>query len=150
MSESLPIRLPWSKAHRLGCPALDDEHELLAAALANAQLAKGDALPAALADLRTHWIAHQSHEEQMMRALAFPELPEHLAEHIRALAVLDLACETAQTPEHRPAVALLLRDAIPRWLNAHLAGPDAAFAAWIALSLAAPLHAEHLQPAALT
>jgi hemerythrin-like metal-binding protein len=150
MLESLPIRLPWSRAHMLGVSVMDEEHEMLAAALVDAQSAAPDELVSALLLLRGLWIDHQSHEEQMMRALSYPDLHSHAAEHARALAVLDLACESAQDPANRQAITALLRDAIPRWLNSHLSEADAAFAAWVTLSLSASFRVAVDQPAALT
>lgn len=108
----------WGSEHRLGVPAMDEEHEALFNALASLDESieeDWEHAEVALSDVLEATEAHFRHEEQMMREVGFRGLEAHRVEHERLLADLEGLCAHAQqlaTP--------LFKHLLHKWLVHHL------------------------------
>jgi hemerythrin-like metal-binding protein len=123
------MRTPWSKAHHLNLPLMDEDHELLAAFLVEAQSADDANFITALKDLREAMAAHFYHEERLMIALSYPQAHMHIKEHASVMQIMDLAIETARLDTF-VAIRLFLIDALDSWFQNHLTKSDAPVANW--------------------
>ncbi len=86
-----PVRLVWSTRYACGERTIDDQHRMLFYA-ANALLdqVSGDAndrasVGAALDELISRLAGHFAHEEAVLAARNYPQLPEHAREHAQLL-----------------------------------------------------------------
>jgi hemerythrin len=126
----------WTDSYRLGIPGVDQEHRTFFALLTAIQLSveEQDGLGAreALRNLRLYAENHFAHEESYLRALGYPALPGHQAEHaefMRDVTVLEA------TPEIPTAVAI---DLARQWIARHILGSDRRYGRWIEEAGAAP------------
>lgn len=133
----------WSDSHVLHLPAVDAQHRHLFdlinglwASLRAPQAAPP--LPVALACLEQHTLAHFADEEQFMRLMDYPLLPEHAQQHLRFRA--HLAAER-QRVEAGLGLTHAQAQVITDWLLDHIDVSDRSYAAFTQLEQQAELQA---------
>ena len=123
--DARPQTIAWSEALRVGIPAIDAEHEQLAAQMNRLWSAARAAQPRAILDsgLREMLAKLKEHfatEEAYMHAHPYPGATEHLSEHSRVLSVVRGLL--AHVDEQSVAIGVRY---LADWLNRHVATFDA-------------------------
>jgi hemerythrin len=121
--------MQWDPTVEMGVPEIDEQHRDILRRLdalihAVRQGYSRDEVGRTLAFLREHVTTHFTAEEKLMRAVAFPALAEHQAEHDGF--VRDLADLEAEHERHGASPSLVLRVSghVTEWLREHLFGSD--------------------------
>lgn len=129
MNATMPELLAWSDSMSLGHPRLDDEHQRLAALIAQLQKALDDDLHAALKAVLEEAAAHFAVENDLMTATGFPPRECHIKEHEAVLGTLRGVAERLARGEH--AVARRLSAELAAWFPAHVQHLDSALSHWL-------------------
>ncbi|TCK17177.1 hemerythrin [Thiogranum longum] len=133
--------LTWSDDRLLGIDSLDDQHKTLVDCInklvtecrktetdgpgpSGEKLKK---LARLFDDLYTTTKAHFSHEEAMMRDMAYPGYTAHAREHVMLIAELKTSFAKALTQQQCSLTPELLQ-ALKSWLIAHVSHSDRDFA----------------------
>jgi hemerythrin len=127
--------IKWDRArYGLDIPAIDREHELLVGlmgtvlALHEAQAGRA-ALGAALGDLVAFARRHFAAEESFMARIGYTDLASHARLHQQ---LLERAGAFAAQFEHSGVLPPEFFDFLGVWLNGHIGGLDAQYAAFAA------------------
>lgn len=129
MNATMPELLAWSDSMSLGHPRLDDEHQRLAALIAQFQKALDDDLQAALKAVLDEATAHFAVENDLMTATGFPPRECHIKEHEAVLGTLRGVAERLARGEH--TVARRLSAEVAAWFPAHVQHLDSALSHWL-------------------
>ena len=113
--------------HALGAPEMDPTHREFVEAVAALAAADDDRFAGLMDELMAHTREHFENEGRLMRACAFPVIPEHEGEHARVLADLEhlrrgVDAGRIQFARHYVQEGLL------EWFSNHVATMDAALA----------------------
>lgn len=126
---------PWDESIRTGVESVDAEHRLQVSLVgALEELLRRGGEPAlverTVGQLVDFTRVHFTSEELMMRLYAYPQYPEHRAEHERLTGEVPDLQRRITGPD--AAVALAAVETLQRWLTGHIRTMDLAFAAWCA------------------
>jgi hemerythrin len=128
--------LIWNESrHCIGIAAIDDQHReiiervnLIADAVA--QGSRHEASREMMDDLILFACEHFALEERLMTEHGFPDLEDHIAEHLVLLQQLDNLRNALRTPS--PAKAALVSAFITDWAELHILQSDKEIGAFLA------------------
>lgn len=125
MSTSL---LEWRDVFSLGIPEIDHEHRAMIAEINRLHDELAHDAPATevidcLGEILAHIAAHFALEEKNMRAVKYPDYPEHKSDHERLLDELQEMCaDLAERGRYEPSILATRLDA---WFMQHFGSHDA-------------------------
>ncbi len=128
--------LIWNESrHRVGIAAIDDQHrEIIERVnLITDTVAQGDRHEASqemMDDLILFACGHFALEERLMTEYGFPDLEDHIAEHLGLLQQLNNIRNALLTPN--PAKAALVSAFITDWAELHILQADKEIGAFFA------------------
>lgn len=127
--------LIWNERHRVGIAAIDDQHieiiervNLIADAVD--QSVPHDATQEMMDDLILFACEHFALEERLMTEYGFPDLEDHIAEHLSLLQQLNNIRNALRTPN--PTKAALVSAFITDWAELHILQSDKEIGAFLA------------------
>ncbi len=115
-------RIEWSDSYKVGDPAIDEQHQELfkrAAYVIAATSPEGQALCAMR--LYQYMRVHLSHEEEIMRALQYPDIDTHVQQHQELISRLN---EISVKIANENLVKADLEEFIAHWFLTHIGTQD--------------------------
>ncbi len=116
-------RLEWKQSYSVGVTALDDDHKQLIDIINQIDQAGRFGLPLdhALYDLTHYARSHFEREEDRLRAVGYPDLDSHAAEHQSFIEWLrGIERSVAATPGENRPIAEMLGTYLRNWLINHI------------------------------
>jgi hemerythrin-like metal-binding protein len=118
--------IAWNDSYKVGDAAMDEQHQELfmrAAAVIAATTSEGQALCA----MRMHQYArtHFGHEESQMHRLQYPDMDEHVRQHLDLISRLEVISKNIANGNF---IKSDLEEFIAHWLLTHIAKDDKKFA----------------------
>jgi hemerythrin len=128
--------LIWNESrHCIGIAAIDDQHREIIERVNRIADAVGqgnrhDAVQEMMDDLVLFTCEHFALEERLMTEHGFPDLEEHIAEHLALLQQVDNLRKALRTPS--PAKAALVSAFLTDWAELHILRSDKEIGAFLA------------------
>jgi hemerythrin len=127
--------LIWNESrHCIGIAAIDDQHReivervnLIADAVAQGN--RHDAVQEMMDDLVLFTCEHFALEERLMTEYGFPDLEDHIAEHLALLQQVDNLRKALHTPS--PAKVALVSAFLTDWAELHILQSDKEIGAFL-------------------
>lgn len=128
--------LVWEQTYKTGVPAMDAEHLILFSLLnqidINIEKNEVGCLNDVLGALETYIDYHFAHEEELLLAKGFPDLPRHAEVHRKFLAEVRALRDRVAEDDVLIAAAMRIRFLVMGWLIDHILEDDVAYAAHLA------------------
>ena len=115
--------LEWKESYSVGVPTLDDDHRRLIDIINRIDEAAqyGQPIDHVLYDLTHYARSHFEREEERLRAVSYPDLDGHAAEHQSFVEwLLGVERSVAASPEAHHEIAELLGNYLRNWLINHI------------------------------
>jgi hemerythrin len=129
--ESGPMAfMEWQDSYSVGVAELDADHRRLIDIINRLDAAEteGGAVLWVLDELEDYVRYHFSREEARLKAVDYPELDAHIAEHCAFVEWLETVRKTyGLAPDSRFHLARIVNDYLYKWLTGHILSSDMAY-----------------------
>lgn len=118
--------MDWKTEYTLNEPLMDATHHEFVEIVNQLEAAEGEAVPAAVATLIEHTIAHFDQENLWMEQCGFPPIHCHVGEHMRVIESLQSIQRMVE--KGNTGLGKILAKEMEAWFAQHAATMDSALA----------------------